>query len=163
MDQITVRQHFDYEASTGLLRKKWGAPYPWRKTGYRGRYRACTLGGRTHYLHRLVFLWHHGVLPAAIDHLDGDFENNRIENLRPCTNAQNQYNSPRKANNRSGFKGVVFHAKCRSRPWQAKIVENGKVKSLGYFATPEEAGDAYDRGAVSVAGVFARPNSGAGA
>lgn len=157
MTREELIEHFVYE-ERGMLRKIKNArkPYPWRAVGKNGRYLCTTFGGRLHYLHRLVWLYHKGEMPTQIDHVDGDFRNNKIENLRECTTAQNQYNSPRKANNQSGFKGVVFHPKCKSRPWQAKIATGGKVISLGYYDSPETAAKAYARGAAKLAGEFAR-------
>lgn len=32
-------------------------------------------------LHRLIYLYHHGILPTYVRHIDGDRMNNRIENL----------------------------------------------------------------------------------
>lgn len=149
---------FVYEPDMGTLRKVLGArkPYPWRRCGKQGRYLVTTVGGKNYYLHRLVWFYHHGYVPQMIDHIDGDPSNNRIENLRECTDAQNQYNSVRKINNRSGHKGVVHHRRCVSRPWQAKIVVRKKVVSLGYYSTKEEAAAAYLAGAELYAGKFAR-------
>jgi hypothetical protein len=90
-----------------------------------------------------------------LDHIDGDPRNNRIENLRPCTNAQNQYNGPRKSHNKSGHKGVVF-CKGYRLPWRARIVVNKQVIELGHYATPEEAAAAYAEGAKQYAREFAR-------
>ena len=152
-----LRSNFVYEPDTGLLRKLTGRkPYPWRRIG--AGYLATTFVGKTYYLHRLVWLWHHGVIPPRLDHRDLNKQNCRIDNLRECTSAQNQYNGPRKKNNKSGAKGVVFHRACRSSPWQAKIVVAGKVVSLGYHATVEEASAAYARGAQQYAKEFARIN-----
>jgi hypothetical protein len=46
---------------------------------------------RTFKAHRLVWWWHHGPVPDGlqIDHIDGDKSNNRIENLRVVTQAEN--------------------------------------------------------------------------
>lgn len=157
MTKDEVRRIFVYEAE-GRLRRVDSAgrkPYPFRAIG-KG-YRGFTHGGKVHYLHRLVWLYHHGSLPEMVDHANGDKNDNRIENLRACSNAQNQYNSARKANNRSGVKGVVFYgARPTSKPWHAKIVRGGKTISLGYYATIEDAADAYARGAAEIAGPFAR-------
>lgn len=155
--QQELKELFVYERH-GMLRRrdKSYAPYPWRKIGTNGKYLATTLAGKTYYLHRLIWLYHKGVMPKRVDHRDNDQSNNRIGNLRECTNAQNQYNSKRKYTNRSGFKGVVEHKKCTHKKWQAKIGVEGKTVSLGYYASPEEAGAAYARGAKKYALKFAR-------
>lgn len=158
MTNEELHEHFVYEADTGLLRRIKGGrkPYPWRPIGNKGAYLCTTFQGLTYYLHRLVWQYHHGSIPKMVDHRDGDTRNNRVENLRECTNAQNQYNSARKVTNRMGAKGVVFHPLCKSRPFQAKIAKAGRVISLGYYATVEEASAAYARGATAVAADFAR-------
>lgn len=155
MTNEELHRMFVYE-ETGLLRRVGGRKeYPWRPIGVNGRYLATTVSGVTYYLHRLVWQYHHGFVPTMIDHINGKFSDNRIENLRECTNAQNQYNSPRKANNKSGFKGVAYCPMYR-RPWRARIVSDGKVILLGYFKTKEEAAAAYATHAPSIAGDFAR-------
>ena len=157
MTNDELKTLFAYEDRGTLRRRTPGfKPYPWRAIGAGGRYRATTLGGVTYYLHRLVFQWHHGRVPEMVDHIDGDTLNNRIENLRECTNAQNQFNSRRKVTNRSGAKGVVYHPKCTGKPWHAKINHNGRRISLGYHKTLEEAAAAYAVGAALIAGEFAR-------
>jgi hypothetical protein len=90
-----------------------------------------------------------------LDHIDGGPRNNRIENLRACTNAQNQYNGPRKSNNRSGYKGVAF-CKGYRKPWRARIIVEKKVVELGRYETLEEAAAAYAEGAKRYAGEFAK-------
>ena len=155
MTQDDIRALFTYEPS-GTLRQIAGrVPYPWRPVGKNGRYLAATVRGKNIYLHRAVFLWHHGWLPEQIDHTNGNAADNRVENLRPCTNAQNQYNAPRKSHNRSGFKGVAYCTGYRN-PWRARIVVQGKPILLGRFQTAEEAHAAYVEGAKQYAGEFAR-------
>ena len=151
-----VRKLFVYEPETGQLRRIGGrVDYPWRGIGRDARYLATTVAGRTYYAHRLVWLYHHETMPHMIDHIDGTFRNNRIENLRECTSAQNQYNSPRKSNNKSGYKGVAFCSGYRN-PWRARIVVNKQPILLGRYDTPEEAAVAYAEGAKRYAQEFAR-------
>ena len=146
---------FVYEPH-GMLRRIGGrTSYPWRAIGKGGRYLATTVKGGTYYLHRLVWQYHHGAAPSMIDHISGDASDNRIENLRECTNAQNQYNAPRKSHNKSGYKGVA-HCKGYRRPWRARIVVDKQVVLLGYFGTPQEAAKAYAEGAARYAKEFAR-------
>ena len=60
MTQSDVVRIFEYEPDTGMLRKREGDnPYPFHPAGD-GRYLAHTINDRKHYLHRLVFLYHHG-------------------------------------------------------------------------------------------------------
>ncbi len=151
-----VRRLFEYEPETGQLRRVGGrVDYPWRGIGKDKRYLATTIGRKTYYAHRLVWLYHYGEFPTMVDHIDGDFRNNRIENLRLCTNAQNQYNSPRKSNNQSGYKGVAFCTGYRN-PWRARIIVNKQVVELGRYPTPEAAAAAYAEGAERYAKEFAR-------
>ena len=158
MTNEELHRWFVYEPDTGLLRKVLGGrkPYPWRAIGSGKRYLATTVNGQTYYLHRLVWQYHHGVVPERIDHRDGDTRNNLIGNLRLCTPAQNQYNSKRKSNNRVGRKGVVFHANCPGKPYQAKLVVGGKVQSLGYFESADAAHAAYCLALQQTAGEFCR-------
>ena len=157
MTQDEVKKLFVYEPDTGLLRRIGGRKlYPWHGIGKGLRYLATCIGPKTYYLHSLVWLYHYGYEPKMIDHINMDTRDCRIENLRECTPAENQYNTVKRGHNTSGFKGVVFHKICRSRPWQAKIVVDGKVKSLGYYATKEDAAKAYAEGARKHAGEFAK-------
>lgn len=147
---------FDYDATTGRLVRKDGAP--WKLTFYQlpTGYRHTSIKGKTCYEHRLVFLWHHGFVPKEVDHIDCDKTNIRIENLRAATPTQNRHNVRKRRHNTTGAKGVVFHPKCRLKPFQAKIAKGGRVFSFGYYASIEEAVKAYEIGAKRVAGDFAR-------
>lgn len=82
-------------------------------------------------VHRVIFLMHHGYLPEEVDHIDGDPTNNKIENLRPATHAQNMRNVKTSVANRSGRKGVYWHKSLRR--WTAGIRVDGKQTSIGAF------------------------------
>mgnify|MGYP002795065724 CR=1 FL=1 len=47
-------------------------------------------------------------------------------------------------NNTSGFRGVTKHPRPKGIFWRARIANEGNIKSLGVFKTPEEAARAYD-------------------
>jgi hypothetical protein len=69
---------------------------------------------------------------TVVDHINGDSLDNRKENLRICTNAENVRNSPKHSNNTSGYKGVIW-AK-REQKWCAQIIVDGKLINLGYYS-----------------------------
>lgn len=96
-----------------------------------------TFQNRIYLLHRLIFLYHHGYLPKILDHIDGNPLNNKIENLRPATYAQNLANMKTPKSNKSGVKGVCFD-KERNK-WVAEIKCEGVKYKLGRFDTLEEA------------------------
>ena len=97
---------------------------------------------RDYLAHRLVWLVEVGEWPKEmLDHIDRQTTNNRLENLREATQAENQQNLPKKKNNRSGFVGVSWHTAMGR--WRATIFHNYKQHFLGYFDTPEGAAKAY--------------------
>lgn len=111
---------------------------------------------RRYKAHRLAWLYVHGRWPIEeIDHINKDGADNRLCNLREATHGQNRANSSRPRNNTSGFKGVGLDA--GSGRWEARLRKDGRLISLGWFDTPEEAHAAYCRGAAVAFGEFARP------
>lgn len=105
--------------------------------------------------YHIVWAIHHGYWPDQLDHADLDTMNDRIENLRECTDTQNQANRRKSKANTSGFKGVSWN---RGRgKWMAMISRNCRNKNLGYFDTPEEAYQAYLKAAREQWGEFHRP------
>ena len=79
--------------------------------------------------HRLIFLYHNGYIPFEVDHIDTDRLNNRIENLRASTKAENQRNKPRQQNNTSGAKNVRF----TQGKWVVELKVNRKPIYIGRF------------------------------
>lgn len=108
--------------------------YRWRASRHSRNvwYATTTIGRKTVYMHRLL-------LPDAVmvDHTNGDGLNNRRENLRPCTQAQNLHNSGMSKRNTTGNKGVHFD-KSRNK-WAANIGIEGRMINLGRFTTKDEA------------------------
>jgi hypothetical protein len=102
------------------------------------------------YMHRLLMAAPSGL---CVDHIDGNTLDNRRANLRLATHSENLRNMKRKKNNRSGYRGVH---RVRNR-WCAQITCNRKVRTLGTFATAEEAHEAYVKAATELHGEFARP------
>jgi hypothetical protein len=79
--------------------------------------------------------------PREGDHRYGDKLDNRRENLRIVTTAENAQNRVRQdPRNRSGYRGVSWHT--RRQRWVAQVRVGGRVRQLGVFTDPEEAGRA---------------------
>lgn len=108
------------------------------ETNNKNGYVFISVSGKSALMHRMVFLYHNGYLPEFIDHKDGDKLNNKIENLRPTTLLQNNYNSKMKTGrNKSGAKGV-FWDKHKNR-WIGRVSVSGKEVHVGTFTDFDEA------------------------
>lgn len=145
-----VREVFDYDDETGLLRWrvspagriKVGTAAGRKKPDRDGHLRVF-VDGRGYFTHRLVWLHVHGVWPSGhIDHIDGNGANNRIGNLRdvtPAVNAQNQ-----RAGHRDSASGILgVHYAKRFGRWTARIWASGRMHHLGGYDTADEAAAAY--------------------
>jgi hypothetical protein len=96
-------------------------------------YVAVGFGGKSYLAHRLIWRLVHGEWPEfEVDHINGDKADNRIENLRACTTAENRRNMPVRKNKTSRYVGV---RKTRNA-WS--VVVDSKYR--GYFTDEDEAG-----------------------
>lgn len=86
--------------------------------------------------HRIIYLMHHGELPEFVDHINGRRDDNRIENLRVATKAQNAQNARLQRNNTSGVKGV---RQDHGRKWYCHLKVNKTSKCVYGFETKELA------------------------
>jgi HNH endonuclease/AP2 domain len=82
--------------------------------------------------HRVAWAIHHGHWPQGeIDHVNGDKQDNRLENLRDVTAQENRKNQKMRVGNTSGQTGVCFIPSRRK--WRALISHNGQRINLGSF------------------------------
>jgi hypothetical protein len=102
---------------------------------------------KRHWLaHRVIWCLTYGEWPEdEIDHINGDRQDNRIENLRSVNTQENNRNRCIQKDNTSGIAGVSWMKNANK--WQVRI---GLVH-IGLFATIEEASEArkqaeYDHG-----------------
>jgi hypothetical protein len=137
--QARLKELLNYDPETGL--------FVWRVTR---RVKAGTIAGSKHptqhYIaikidgvlykaHRLAWLYEYGIWPPnEIDHINRVRTDNRLENIRLATKAENAQNRKTRTDNSSGMTGVSWHK--RDKKWRVYI---GKGKYLGYFDALEDA------------------------
>jgi hypothetical protein len=135
----------DDEDFASLSLHRWRVVYRETSTGRSPIY----VGVGRKMMHRMVMNAKKGV---CIDHRNGNVLDNRKENLRICSHAENMRNRAIHRNNSLGFKGVY---KSRGR-YRATIRCNGVKYELGSFDAAETAHAAYCAAAKRFHGEFAR-------
>lgn len=132
-----------------INQRKWKA-----KKGRNGNWYAERQNGHGKFItmHRLIM---NAPLGVIVDHINGNGLDNRRENLRLCTNAQNLMNRGAQRNNTTGYKGVTWDRREKVKKYCAQIKFHKKTLRLGYFKTPEEAARVYDAKARELFGEFA--------
>jgi hypothetical protein len=150
--QERLRALFQYDVNGDLV----------RRVSVKGRNAGDVLGtekpkgylvgivdGEMYRVHHLVWFYHHGYFEVELDHINRVRNDNRIENLRPCTHSQNLGNQRPRVHK---YKGVTF---CKqTQKWMSQIAG----KKIGRFLTIEEAALAYNKKAVEHFGEFAYLN-----
>lgn len=114
------------------------------------------LYGKKYFSSRLIFLYHNGYLPLVVDHENRNPLDNRIENLRAATTAQNCSNRCSARNSSSTYLGVNLHS--NKKAWECAISINNKRTYIGYFKLEKDAALAYNKEAVKLFGEFANLN-----
>ena len=147
-------EYFTYEAETGNLIWKersdvgahWNAKHAGKIAGVKvmrpdGRRATVQVyfNNKPYRAHRIILEMHDVEIPEGMipDHIDGDPWNNKRQNLRVVTPSQNSHNAPKRRDNTSGHKGVMWCA--RTGKWRAAISANKTRWALGEFASIEEA------------------------
>jgi hypothetical protein len=155
-----IRELLTYEADTGIFRWRQRMGPSVRAGQIAGcvnrRYVSIGVDGVMYFAHRLAWAYVHGECPEHIDHVNGNGFDNRIENLRPCSQTTNNHNMKVRQKESAAPKGVTLWKQGPYSKWRARIVVNKREISLGYFDTPEEAHAAYLEAAERYFGAFAR-------
>ena len=150
-----VIELFEYNQNTGALTWKKrisrntqiGKPAGTKRKDKQGLLIQFSHDGRKYRLQGARVIWFlvTGEDPGdlCIDHINGDRNDNRFENLRLVTHQQNTWN-------RRGVKGYWFnHGR-----FQVDIRIAGKTKTSGRFKTEEEASAFYQEQCASLRGEF---------
>lgn len=143
LPQIVLREAFTYSDGAFFWNPRKGegreikrfntvfAGSPVRPVVDRAGYLVLQLHGIRLKMHRAVFAYHHDEWPETVDHIDGDRSNNRVENLRPATKSEQQWNKSAKGYSTKGSR------------WVARIKVGGRRINLGSFQTERAAAEAY--------------------
>jgi hypothetical protein len=100
-------------------------------------YRTVRIHGKAYLEHRIIYTMIHGSCPEYLDHINGNRQDNRIENLRPCNLMENQRNKKLSKANKSGHKNVSW--KQSTNRWRVHIRTSGERIEIGQFEDLELA------------------------
>ena len=134
IDKSLLNELFRYEDGNLFWKKSTG--FPKQIAGFEvndynsHNYKRVTVNGKRYKVHQIIFMMHHGYIPLVIDHIDRNRLNNKIENLRPCTWAQNSQNSLHKKGV-TNVKNVNYRKDLKK--YQVKMNVNGERKHFGYY------------------------------
>ena len=118
-----------------------------------GYYAKAWINGKMTRMHRLIL---NAKDNQEVDHRNHNTLDNRIQNIRLCTSAQNKQNSKPFKNSSSKYKGVHFLKLVEK--WGVQICCEKVKYNLGYFTSEIEAAKAYDAKALELFGEFAYCN-----
>ena len=117
-----VQAELDYNSETGEFTRLKGRKSAVKSVGK--KYIQFKIDGVHYQAHRLAWLLHTGKDPGemVIDHINGDKRDNRIANLRMCTQQQNRHNA-------RGFRGITKVTRGNTVRWRATVTVEGRKLS----------------------------------
>ena len=127
-----VKEYLEYENGRLFWIKKPSAKvYVGDPAGrINDKYIRTWIQGRPYLVHRIIWAMHYGDTTQAIDHINGDTFDNRIENLRTVTHSENTRNH-----------GKIVGVRKEGSWWvvRRQIEPGGKQVLLGKFVSKELA------------------------
>lgn len=130
LTQAELKLHLHYDPETGIFTRIKSKKIAGSK--HNSGYIHINVFYKCYKAHRLAWLYIHGKWPRKfIDHINNIKDDNRLCNLRECTQQQNCLNSKMKKSNNSGVKGLNWHK--QHRKWNVRLSLNKKRIELGLF------------------------------
>lgn len=160
ISQERLKELVHYDPQTGIFTARGKRKGVQMKDGRLGSlnkagYLVTRVEGKKPFLSRLAWLYMTGAWPPHfIDHKNGEPTDNRWENLRIASSAENNRNAKKSKTNTVGVKGVSWRKD--QKKFIARISVNDKSMFLGYFTCPAAAHFAYQVAADKHFGEFAR-------
>ena len=159
-----LRAALTYDPATGIftwrdrpdMPKEWNLRWAGKTAGsWSHGHRYIIVNWISYKAARLAWLYMTGEWPpAVVDHKDTKKGNDAWANLRAATRSQNSMNVGLHPRNKTGYRGVFQRENRRGPVWDAKIFIAGRSQRLGTYATPQEAGAAYEAAAERLHGEF---------
>lgn len=120
--------------------KTWNARFANKPAGYRGAdgYERVSIKGFSYKSHRVVFAICNGRWPSGdIDHINGVKSDNRLENLREVTHAENCRNQKLKSTSSTGIPGTSLDR--RTGKYIVSITYSGARRHIGQYSNVHDA------------------------
>ena len=111
MKQDILKKYLYYDNQSGnfyWIKSKNSKTEAGQVAGSKTKHGYVVIGidNKRYYAHRLAWLYVYGYMPKLIDHINGHGLDNRLCNLRECTQIENMKNTSKPSTNKSGYKGV---------------------------------------------------------
>ena len=102
-------------------------------------YKRVEANGKSYAVHRLVYMMFNKWLPEQLDHIDCNKLNNKIENLRPASSAENSSNRKLRCDNKYQTKNIYFD-KVHEK-WVVQVRKHGKSHYFGRYKDKNKASE----------------------